>query len=175
LPSRYRVPLGYVVGALVLVLSHPGLRSLALAGPLLLGGELVRLWASGHIEKTRRLATGGPYAHSRNPLYFGSLLMALGAAVASDSIWAVLAVALYFAAFYPAVIREESAFLARKFPEEYAAWSKAVPAFLPRLRPGGPRSSRFAWARIASNREWRTLAAVPLLLGLLYVRGRFLP
>ena len=75
----------------------------------------------------------------------------------------MLAVAVYFLAFYPSVMREEAAFLARKFPDEYAAWAPAVPLFWPRLSPGGPRSSRFEWARVRVNREWRTAAALPLV------------
>ncbi len=174
MPSRYRVPTGWLVGALVVALARPSPLSLVLALPFVLAGEGVRLWASGHIEKTRRLATGGPYAHSRNPLYLGSLLIALGAALACASPWVVLGVAVYFLAFYPAVMREESVFLLAKFPTEYRDWAAAVPLFWPRLRPGGARSSRFDWARVRANREWRTAAALPLvaalLLALPYVR-----
>jgi protein-S-isoprenylcysteine O-methyltransferase Ste14 len=165
-PSRYRVTAGWAVGLLVLALARPTPLSLLLALPLALAGETIRVWASGHIEKTQRLATGGPYAHSRNPLYVGSLLIALGVAVACWSWWVVLAVGLYFAAFYPAVMREEAAFLVRKFPE-YGGWAAAVPLFLPQLLPGGPRSSRFEWARVRVNREWRTAAALPLVAALL--------
>lgn len=172
--SRLRVPAGYLVGALVIVLARPSPLTLAAGAVLAASGETIRLWASGHIEKTRRLATGGPYAHTRNPLYVGSALMAIGLAVGTASPWVVAAAALYFAAFYPPVIREESAFLREKFGEEYAAWAAAVPAFLPRLTPGGPRASRFEWARVRANREWRTALAVPLLVALLYARGRWL-
>ena len=167
MPSRYRVTAGWLVGALVLALARPSLVSLLAALPLALAGETVRIWASGHIEKTKRLATGGPYAHSRNPLYGGSLLIAFGVAIACASPWVVLAVAAYFLAFYPSVIAEEAAFLAKKFPQEHAAWAGGVPSFWPRLTPGGPRSSRFDWARVRMNREWRTAAALPLLAGLL--------
>jgi protein-S-isoprenylcysteine O-methyltransferase Ste14 len=166
-PSRYRVPAGWVVGALVVALARPTPSSLLLGLPLAVLGEAIRLWASGHIEKTRSLATGGPYAHSRNPLYVGSLLIALGVAVAGASPWVVVAVAAYFLAFYPSVMREEAAFLAAKFPEEHAAWAAAVPLFCPRLTPGGPRSSRFERARVGMNREWRTAAALPVLAALL--------
>ena len=172
MPSRYRVAAGWVLGVLVLVLARPGLRSILLGLPLVVLGAAARLWASGHIEKTLKLATGGPYAHSRNPLYVGSLLLALGVAVACASPWVVLAVALYFLAFYPAVMREEAAFLRKKFPE-YAGWEAAVPLFWPRLLPGGPRESRFDWARVRRNREWRTAAALPLLAALLYARSLF--
>ena len=83
----------------------------------------------------------------------------------------MLAAAAYFAVFYPAVIREESAFLARRFPEEYAAWARDVPAFLPRLRPAGPRASRFDWHRVRANREWRAAAALPVVAALLLARA----
>ena len=169
------MPLGWVVGVLALALAQPTPLSLAVGLSLALPGEIVRLWASGHIEKTRALATGGPYAHTRNPLYLGSLLMALGTALASASAWVVLAVAAYMASFYPAVMREEAAFLQRKFGAEFDGWAGEVPAFLPRLRPGGPRRSHFEWPRVAANREWRTALALPLAGALLYLRGTVAP
>ena len=168
MPSRYRVPAGWLVGALVVVLARPAPWSLLAGLPLACAGEALRLWASGHIEKTRRLATGGPYAHSRNPLYVGSLLIALGVAIACASPWVVLAVAAYFLAFYPAVMREEAAFLSQRFAGEYAAWAGAVPLFWPHLTPAGPRASRFDWARVRMNKEWRTALALPLLAALLF-------
>lgn len=168
MPSRYRVPAGWLVGLLVVVLARPTPGSLLLGLPLACAGEALRLWASGHIEKTRSLATGGPYAHSRNPLYAGSLLIALGVAVACASPWVVLAVGAYWVAFYPAVVREEAAYLAAKFEAEYVAWAAAVPLFWPRLAPGGPRSSRFEWARVRMNREWRTALALPPLAVVLW-------
>ena len=168
MPSRYRVTAGWLVGALVLAFARPSLVSLLAALPLALAGEAVRLWASGHIEKTKRLATGGPYAHSRNPLYLGSLLIALGVAIACWNLWVLLAVAVYFLAFYPSVMREEATFLADRFPAEHAAWAAAVPLFWPRLSPAGLRSSRFDWARVRTNREWRMAAALPLIAALLF-------
>ncbi len=151
----------------MVALARPTAVSLAAGLPLALLGEALRIWASGHIEKTRCLATGGPYAHSRNPIYIGSLLIALGTAIACASVWVVWAVAVYFFAFYPSVMREEESFLADRFPAEYAAWAAAVPRFWPRLRPSGARTSRFEWSRVGMNREWRTVAALPLVVALL--------
>ena len=159
------------MGALALWLSRPNGLSVLLSLPLVLGGEALRLWASGHIEKTRRLATGGPYAYTRNPLYVGSLMLALGLATASASSWVVLAVAAYLIAFYPSVIREEASFLRQTFPEEYGLWARDVPLFLPRLNPAGPRATTFAWSRVAANREWRTAIALPVAIALLWARG----
>ena len=170
LPSRLRVPFGWAVGIVALVLARPDPLSLALGLPLALLGEALRVWACGHIEKTKTLATGGPYAHTRNPLYLGSLLMAAGVTLAAASPWVALAVAAYFLGFYPSVMKEEAAFLAGKFGGDYAAWAAAVPLFLPRLTPAGPRASRFDRARIRANREWRTALAVPAVVALLLVR-----
>ena len=100
----------------------------------------------------------------------GAVLLALGVAVVSASVWVVLAVAAYFLAFFPSVMREETDFLAKKFPEDFAEWSAEVPPFLPRLTPGGPRSSHFELSRVTVNREWRTVAALPLVAFVLYAR-----
>jgi protein-S-isoprenylcysteine O-methyltransferase Ste14 len=99
------------------------------------------------------------------------VLLALGLALAAASLWVVVAVVAYFAAFYPSVMREEADFLRRKFPDGYRAWEAAVPVFLPRLTPGGPRTSRFSWSRVRLNKEWRTALALPAVAALLFVRG----
>lgn len=171
--SARRVPVGYAVGAAVLALARPRLDWLPWAALLLAAGEAVRLWASGHIDKTERLATGGPYAHTRNPLYAGSLLLALGVGVAAASPWAVLLIAVYFGVFYPAVVREEAAFLRGRFGADYAAWEREVPLFVPRLTPGGPRGTRFSWSRVRRNREWHTAAALPLLFAAFVLWARW--
>ena len=155
---------------MVLALSQPSPTSLLSGLPLALLGEALRVWASGHIEKTRSLATGGPYAHTRNPLYVGSVLIGLGVGVASASAWAVAALAAYLLLSYPPVMREEADYLRAKFCAEYVTWSSVVPLFLPRVTPAGPRASRFEWERVGRNREWRTAMALPAVVGLLYVR-----
>lgn len=172
--SRFRVPLGWVAGIALVALARPRPWSLLAGLALGVAGETVRIWASGHIEKTRVLATGGPYAHTRNPLYLGSTVMAAGIALAAASPWAAALTAAYFLFFYPSAVRGEAAFLADRFPGTYLPWAEAVPLFLPRLLPAGPRASRFAWDRVRLNREWRTAAAVPLALLVLWARGRLL-
>ena len=173
--SRLRVRLGYLAGLLAVALARPRPGWLLAGLGLAVLGEGLRLWASGHIEKTRCLATGGPYAHTRNPLYLGSVVMALGFAMAAGTLAAVAVTLAYLLVFYPSVIREEAGFLRDKFPDQYSAWQAQVPLFLPRLFPGGPRGSRFSWGRVRANREWRTALALPMLVLALYARGRWLP
>jgi len=170
--SRVRVRAGYTAGALALFFAEPTTESLIRGGILALVGELIRLWASGHIEKTHRLATGGPYAHTRNPLYVGSVLMALGLLVAARHPVAVVAGLAYLLVFYPVIIREEARFLRAKFSDAYSAWARHVPLFFPRLTPGGPRESKFQVSRLLANREWRSVLGLVLLGAfLLWRRG----
>lgn len=170
--SRVRVRAGYIAGALALFFAEPTPGSLVAGGVLAALGELIRIWASGHIEKTLRLATGGPYAHTRNPLYVGSVLMALGLLVAARHLISVVAGLAYLVLFYPAIIREESKFLGDKFPVDYRDWAKDVPLFFPRLTPGGPRESKFQTARLFSNREWRSILGLALLASFMIWRLR---
>lgn len=161
--SRVRVRAGYTAGALALFFAEPTRDSLMMGGVLAILGELVRIWASGHIEKTLRLATGGPYAHTRNPLYVGSVLMALGLVATARHPISVVAGLAYLVVFYPFIIREEARFLRARFPNEYHDWAKHVPLFVPRLTPGGPRESKFQLARLLANREWRSVLGLTLL------------
>ena len=161
--SGIRVRSGYVAGALALFFAAPTRDSLIEGGALAFAGELIRIWASGHIEKTHKLAMGGPYAHTRNPLYFGSVLMAMGLLVAAHHPVSLVAGVVYLGVFYPVIIREEAKFLRDKFPDAYREWARQVPIFLPRLTPGGPRQSRFQASRLLANHEWRSVLGLLLL------------
>ena len=168
--SRVRVRAGYVAGAIAIFFAAPTRESLIAGGVLALLGESIRLWASGHIEKTQRLATGGPYAHTRNPLYVGSVAMALGFLLATCSVVSIVAGLAYLCVFYPFIIREEAAFLRSKFGAAYDAWAREVPIFFPRLSPGGPRESTYAMSRLAANNEWRSVLGIAVLGVLLVLR-----
>lgn len=161
--QRFRVPLGFAVGILYLWFAtrSPGLTwsSLAAGAALAAIGLFIRGWAAGHIVKNDRLATAGPYAHTRNPLYFGSFLLAAGCAVAVH--WALLVVvAVFWIAVYAPVIQRERQFVSARFPEAYAEWERHVPAFVPRLTPwrDGRRDERaapFDFRLYLWHREWQ--------------------
>src|SRR6201998_3875760 len=102
---RIRVPLGFVFAALYLWLARPTLLFMALSLVLVVPGIWLRGYASGYVEKNRELTMTGPYAHTRNPLYLGSMLIAFGFALASRSLWITLTLAVLFAVIYVPVIR----------------------------------------------------------------------
>jgi protein-S-isoprenylcysteine O-methyltransferase Ste14 len=165
---RLRVPLGFLVGGLYFWFA-PRLggmtrMTLAVGAAIAFVGVLFRAWAAGHIVKNDRLATTGPYAHTRNPLYFGSFLIACGFAIAAH--WLLLAaVVAFFYLVYKPVIASEREFISGRYPEAYAEWARHVPAFFPRLTPwrAGNRGERepFSFPLYLRHREWQA--------GLVYV------
>jgi protein-S-isoprenylcysteine O-methyltransferase Ste14 len=157
LAKRLRLPLGFAFAALYLWLARPALQALYVGGAIALAGLAMRGWASGHIMKNDRLATSGPYAHTRNPLYFGSFLIACGFAVAAH--WVLLlAVVAFFVLIYGPTMEREKANISQRFPEAYAEWSRNVPAFVPRLTPWrgpGDGDQGFSSALYMKHGEWK--------------------
>jgi len=170
---RIRVPLGFAFALLYLWLARPTWPSLALGGVLIVPGILLRALASGHVRKNEALATTGPYAHTRNPLYLGSLLIGTGFAIAARS-WAVgvLVVAMLFAIYVP-VIRDEEKFLRENFPE-FEEYARRVPRMLPRIVPArlGGENGRFSLELYLKHKEWNALLGTVAMCALLWLKMR---
>lgn len=133
--QRWRVPLGFLCGALFIWFARPNPLSLGIGGGVALIGLSLRAWSAGHIRKNTSLATSGPYAHTRNPLYLGSFLLGVGFTIASGQpLLAIPFAALFLGIYYP-VMRVEASDLAKLFGEDYHKYARSVPLFLPRLSP----------------------------------------
>jgi protein-S-isoprenylcysteine O-methyltransferase Ste14 len=159
---RGRVPLGFAIAALYMWLANPLAISLLVGAMFIIPGLLIRALASGHVQKNERLATTGPYAYTRNPLYLGSFIIATGFAFAARSWWIVAVLAVMLVAIYLPVIRAEEAFLAQHFPE-FAEYARRVPRLLPGPAPRGMRRSEFSWDLYKKHREYNaTLGAVAI-------------
>ncbi|HKV81650.1 MAG TPA: isoprenylcysteine carboxylmethyltransferase family protein [Candidatus Sulfotelmatobacter sp.] len=171
---RIRVPLGFVFAVLYFWLARPTWRFLALGSVLIVPGLLVRALASGYVRKNEALATSGPYAYTRNPLYLGSLLIGIGFAVGARSWWVgALLVAMFFAIYVP-VIRGEEKFLRERFTE-FEAYAQRVPWMLPRLTPArsGDGEGGFSMELYLKHREWNALLGSVLLAGALILKMKF--
>lgn len=157
--KRLRLPLGFILGIAYLIFARPTTLTLIVGGVIALVGVLVRGWASGHISKNERLATSGPYAHTRNPLYFGSFLIAAGFAVAAH--WGLLLlVVAFFALIYAPTMERERVNISGRFPEAYEAYSANVPSFVPRPTPWRAageteRGGGFSPALYMKHGEWK--------------------
>jgi protein-S-isoprenylcysteine O-methyltransferase Ste14 len=177
--TRWRVRLGYPVALGFLVLAAPVPRSIFIGASIAALGLLTRGSAAGYLHKHERLATAGPYAFTRNPLYFGSALLAAGFAVAGHSWLAAALMAAFFVAFYPAVIKREEGELRAHYGAEFEGYAARVPLFFPRLWPVRAQSNKhaaaqFSWAQYRRNREYQALIGFAVGLLLLWLRT-FLP
>jgi protein-S-isoprenylcysteine O-methyltransferase Ste14 len=165
---RIRVPLGFAFAALYLWLARPTWTFIGYGATAIAPGLLIRALASGHVRKNEALATTGPYAYTRNPLYLGSLLIGVGFAIAARSWWIALALIVMFFAIYVPVIRGEEKFLRDKFPE-FDEYARNVPRMFPRLRARAPleRSGNFSFDLYRKHREYNALLGTMLLIAAL--------
>ncbi|MGC8795251.1 MAG: methyltransferase family protein [Bryobacteraceae bacterium] len=158
LAARARVPAGFLAALVCWWLAKPTWTSLLASLPLMLGGLALRAWAAGHLAKNERLATSGPYAYLRNPLYAGTALLAAGIAVASRRWLAALLLAAFFVLAYLPVVEQEEQHLRKLFPQ-YESYARRTPRFLPRWRRSGGSEEHFSWRLYWCNREHHALLA----------------
>jgi protein-S-isoprenylcysteine O-methyltransferase Ste14 len=161
--ARRRVPLGFVFGAIVLWFAQPTRASLLAGAAIACVGETLRIWAAGHLNKSREVTSSGPYGWLAHPLYVGSSVMGVGLAVASASVIVALLIAAYLGATITAAIRTEEAFLRQAFGDAYDRY---------RAR-GEIARRRFSVARAIANREHRTAAGLALAVLLLALKATY--
>jgi hypothetical protein len=178
---RIRVPLGFLAAALYLYelwQQAPRPAALGWSLALVVPGLLLRGWAAGTVKKNRELTMSGPYAHTRNPLYVGSMLIATGFAVALMSWLVALVLAIGFLVIYVPVIASEERFLRATF-SEFDAYCRRVPRLIPRLTAArdpaesvdGEGAGGFSMGLYLKHREYNALVgAAALYLCLLLLR-----
>src|SRR5215469_17526401 len=130
--AKLRVPGGFLIVLVFALLSYPTQMSLAIGFPISIAGLALRGWAAGCLRKDSVLATAGPYAHVRNPLYVGTLTVAAGLVVASRNLYLGALFAAVFFFIYLPVIQLEEQHLRDIFPS-YETFAQNVPALLPRV------------------------------------------
>jgi len=160
--ARLRVPLGFMASALVLWLAEPTRTTLAAGGTVAVAGEALRIWAAGHLNKSREVSSSGPYRYFAHPLYVGSSLMGGGVALASGSLAVAAIVGLYLATTIPAAVRREEAFLRSAFGDRYD-----------RYRRGRVSPRPFSVAQAMTNREYRAVAGLVAAAMLLLLKATY--
>lgn len=166
---RIRVPLGFIFAALYIWLARPAWWSIFLGAGISLVGVLVRALASGHVRKNEELTTTGPYGYTRNPLYLGSIVIAIGFAIAARSVWIGVVLIVLFLAIYLPVIRSEEEFLSGKFAnfDEYVA---QVPRLVPRLTSASRAPGSFSRELYIQHREYNALIGTVLMVCALIIK-----
>jgi protein-S-isoprenylcysteine O-methyltransferase Ste14 len=169
---RIRVPLGFAFAVFYFWLARPSWLYLGLSLVLVLPGLLLRGYASGYVKKNAELTVTGPYAHTRNPLYLGSMLMAFGFAVAARSVWVAAALVVLFSAIYIPVIRGEEEYLRSAFPG-FDAYAAQVPRLIPRITPAGQPGDAagvFSAALYRKHRETNALLGAAAMYAALILK-----
>jgi protein-S-isoprenylcysteine O-methyltransferase Ste14 len=181
---RWRVRAGYPVAVAYWLLASPTPHSILYGSIVAALGLIVRSLASGHLRKDRELATSGPYACTRNPLYLGSALLAAGFIMAGHSWGAGSLVAAYFSVFYYAVMRNEEEDLRARFGTTFDEYSTHVPLFFPRApagetteTSGSHSNAKFSWRQYLTNREYKAsigaIAGMGVVCLRMWVRARW--
>jgi protein-S-isoprenylcysteine O-methyltransferase Ste14 len=149
--ARLRVPLGFAATALAFFLAQPSWTTWRFGLVVAVIGEVVRLWASGHIEKGREITRSGPYRFVRHPLYLGSALLGLGFGVAANHLAVAVLTLLYLGLTLTAAARSEEAHLDEKFGGAYSSYRAGEMA---------PADRPYSWRRVIENREYQAVAGL---------------
>lgn len=168
--ARWRVRLSYPCAILVLGFAHPTPRSIFWGSLFGLLGLFIRARAAGHLHKQEVLTVTGPYAYTRNPLYFGSAILTLAAAIAAWSWISAAILSIYFAVFYSIVMRREESELRLRHAAAFDEYARAVPLFFPRLTPvklSFAGAGSFSFAQYRKNHEYQAVIGFLLLLAVL--------
>ena len=169
--ARFRVALGFVFGVLVLILAQPNAKSLTIGMSIAALGEAIRVWAAGHLRKSREVTVSGPYRWVAHPLYVGSSVMGVGLAIASASVLVAALIALYLVATLTAAMKNEEAFLRRTFGDQYDLYRSGVEA---KRRERSAASRRpFSLEQAIANREYRAIAGLGAAILLLIWKATY--
>jgi len=179
----WRLVLCYLGIAILIWFSEPTPFSAALGLVPIAAGQLLRVWAAGHLVKNKRLTTTGPYAYVKNPLYIGAITIVLGFCivamppwnltlnVSNPRVWLyVLFIAAFFLYYMPRKIKIEGDRLRRIYGEDYTRYEKAVPDMVPRLTPYRSGDTlRWTWAQTVDNSEHGTIMSLGVGLALILI------
>lgn len=163
--ARRRVHLGFLCAVLVLWLADPTFASLVWGGVVAAGGEALRVWAAGHLTKSREVTMSGPYRWMAHPLYVGSAIMGAGLAIASARVAAAIVIGVYLGATILAAVKSEEAFLRVRFGDRYDDYRRGAVA------RGSAR--RFSLEQAIANREYRAVAGLAGAVLLLVLKGAY--
>jgi len=173
--ARWRVRLGYLLAVFVLWYARPQLKYVAIGAAIGGVGLWLRAYAAGYLHIQQVLTVTGPYAYTRNPLYLGSAILALGAGVATRSWISAGILVVYFAIVYSVVMRREERELLAQHGEAFHVYATAVPLFLPKITAAnvsGASAGEFSFAQYKRNHEYQAAFGYLLLLSALLILWR---
>jgi protein-S-isoprenylcysteine O-methyltransferase Ste14 len=139
-------------------------------------GEAIQVWAASHLKKDKQIATSGPYAHVRNPMYFGRFFVGLGIMLMIKNPILVAVYVISFVIYVTLRVGGEEARLLGYFGQDYADYCASVPRFFPRFH-GYAKSAgqRAKWELFTRNHEYRNVVGLLLMFAVVCMRVQYLP
>jgi len=172
---RWRVRVGYPLAIAVVYFSRPTPRNILVGALVGVAGLCLRAYAAGYLHKKEVLSVTGPYAYTRNPLYLGSAILALGAGIATRSWVSALVLIAYFALFYSMVMQREANELHIRHGASFDEYARIVPIFIPRVTAAkltGDSAAAFSFTQYKKNHEWQAAVGFLFLILVLLLRWR---
>ena len=175
---RSLTPIPFIL--ILIFFSQPTPLPIVLGSLLIVLGEWLRIWAVGFaggstrtrtLGAARDLVTTGPYAHVRNPLYLGNLILSVGVCVVANVYWMIAVLTIGFLIQYTPIIRSEETYLLDASGNRYRAYCAAVPRFIPHPHPYAEPSSHDFSLHRALTSEKRTLTAIGCVVILIAARS----
>jgi protein-S-isoprenylcysteine O-methyltransferase Ste14 len=165
-----RVPLS-LGGAVLILFADPTIPGMIVGTSLIMTGEILRIWGTGHLEKNETLTVTGPYAYVKNPLYVGSILITVGFCILANNIYVLALATLMFCFHYiPYKKKVEGERLKKIFGRQYEDYDEHVRDYLPRFTPYSDRRAPWKFRTFWENSE----AGIVILnlLGILVILSR---
>ena len=126
-----RQGIGLLLVAVCAHFTRPDMGTVSIGLALVVIGQVFRIYAAGYIFKNKQLASTGPYALVRHPLYLGNFIILTGFTIASANIYVEGVGVLFFLIWYPAAIAYVDSKLENIFGDEWREWSKSRRAIIP--------------------------------------------
>lgn len=162
----------YVCIAVLMYYARPEISWMIPGVVLIFVGEWIRVWAAGHLRKTREVTTSGPYAFVKNPLYLGTLFILIGFCLMAKNLYLLgIGLLIFFAYYAPFKKKREGRRLFKYFGEAWTQYDKGVPDYFPSFRPYAYRGKRnWGWSVFIENSEQLTFLAVVVGVMLMSIR-----
>ncbi len=166
---RRRTSLGLVTALALVAVARPVAPLLYAGIAVMLLAHVLRVISTGYIDKDEQLATAGPFAWCRNPLYVANLMVVVAFTLMSGRLLVLpVMMLLWWATHAPTVAREEQ-FLRRRFGAQFERYCEMVPRWIPR-RPNGLNTERFSWRRVLNNAEHLNILSAWIFAAMFFVR-----
>jgi protein-S-isoprenylcysteine O-methyltransferase Ste14 len=165
---KYRSTVGIVCLTMAMYLAKPDAKSITIGFFFMIAGTFFRTWSAGYINKDNELATQGPYALTRNPLYFGNFLLGLGIAIASNHLYIYILFLIFYLSFFPFLMIIEHKRLKKKFGEDYEKWAKKSNSFFPKIKRINKKNFNISF--YMKNKEYRVLYFSLFIIAVLIIK-----